>query len=69
MQVNASGFFWVTQGFQLTEKNFQSYYYRTSAEKEIDLIIECSKGILPIEIKFTQKDKSAGLTIPQGFHI
>ena len=69
MQANASGFFWVTQGFQLTEKNFHPYYYRTSAEVKFDLIIECSKGIVPIEIKFTQKDKSAGLTIPQGFHI
>ena len=55
--------------FQQTGLIFQPYYYRTSAEVKFDLIIECSKGILPIEIKFTQKDKSAGLTIPQGFHI
>jgi len=34
---------------------FQPYYYRTGAGAEIDLIIESSKGILPIEIKFTQK--------------
>ena len=31
------------------------YFYRTGAGAEIDLIIEFSKGILPIEIKFTQK--------------
>ena len=34
---------------------FQPYYYRTGAGAEIDLIIESSKGILPIEIKFTQQ--------------
>jgi len=55
MQANASGFFWVTQGFQLTEKNFHPFYYRTSAEAEIDLIIESSKGILPIEIKLPKR--------------
>jgi len=31
------------------------YFYRTGAGAEIDLIIEFSEGILPIEIKFTQK--------------
>ena len=41
--------------FQQTGLIFQPYYYRTGAGAEIDLIIECSKGILPIEIKFTQK--------------
>ncbi|MDA7757801.1 DUF4143 domain-containing protein [Opitutales bacterium] len=43
------------QGFQQTGLIFQPYYYRTGAGAEIDLIIESAKGILPIEIKFTQK--------------
>ena len=45
----------IIQGFQQTGLIFQPYYYRTGAGAEIDLIIESSKGILPIEIKFTQK--------------
>lgn len=32
----------------------QAYNYRTGAGAEIDLIIESSNGILPIEIKFIQ---------------
>ena len=34
---------------------FDPYCYRTTTGAEIDLIIESAKGILPIEIKFTQK--------------
>ena len=45
----------IIQGFQQTGLIFQPYYYRTGAGAEIDLIIESSRGILPIEIKFTQK--------------
>ena len=45
----------IIQGFQQTGLIFQPYYYRTGAGAEIDLIIESSKGTLPIEIKFTQK--------------
>lgn len=33
---------------------FDYYYYRTSNGSEIDLIIESSSGIIPIEIKYTQ---------------
>ena len=45
----------IIQGFQQSGLSFDSYYYRTGAGAEIDLIIESAKGILPIEIKFTQK--------------
>ena len=34
---------------------FQPYYYQTGVGADNDLIIESAKGILPIEIKFTQK--------------
>ena len=45
---------WINEDSNKTGLIFQPYYYRTGAGVEIDLIIECSKGILPIEIKFTQ---------------
>ena len=52
--MNDSEFFCVIQGFQQTGLIFQPYCYRTGAGEEIDLIIESYKGILSIEIKFTQ---------------
>ena len=45
----------IIQGFQQTGLIFQPYYYRTGAGAEIDLIIESSKGILPIEIKLPKR--------------
>lgn len=47
---------------------FQTYYYRTGTGAEIDLIIESAKGILPIEIKFTQNIKLRDLTMHVGIY-
>ena len=57
----------IIQGFQQTGLIFQPYYYRTGAGAEIDLIIESSKSILPIEIKFTQKVNRRDLRALKGF--
>ena len=57
----------IIQGFQQTGLILQQYYYRTSAGAEIDLIIESSKGILPIEIKFTQKINGRDLRALKDF--
>ena len=54
-------------GFQQTGQIFQPYYYRTGAGAEINLIIESSEGILPIEIKFTQKIKRRDLRALKDF--
>jgi predicted AAA+ superfamily ATPase len=46
---------------------FQPYYYQTGAGAEIDLIIESSKGILPIEIKFAKKINGRDLRVLKDF--
>ena len=35
--------------------SFDSYYYRTSAGAEVDLVLDGEFGLLPIEIKHSQK--------------
>ena len=57
----------IIQGFQQTGLTFDPYYYRTGAGAEIDLIIESAKGILPIEIKFTQKINGRDLRALKDF--
>ena len=57
----------IIQGFQQSGLSFDPYYYRTGARAEIDLIIESAKGILPIEIKFTQKINGRDLRALKDF--
>lgn len=41
------------RGFHSRGVIFDSYYYRTSGGKEIDLVLEGFFGVVPIEIKYT----------------
>ena len=65
--MNAFEILYLIQEFQQTDLIFKPYYYRTSAVAEIDLIIESAKGILPIEIKFTQKINGRDLRALKDF--
>jgi predicted AAA+ superfamily ATPase len=44
----------VIRGLQSVGSSFDYYYYRTAAGAEVDLVLEGSFGILPIEIKYGQ---------------
>lgn len=57
----------IIQGFQLSGTSFDPHYYRTCAGAEIDLTIESAKGILPLEIKFTQKINGRDLRALKDF--
>ena len=55
MQSNAFAFICINKIFEQTGLTFKPFYYWKGAGAEIDLIVEFSKGLLPIELKFTQK--------------
>lgn len=44
----------VLRGLAVQGVSFDYFYYRTSAGAEVDLVLEGSWGVIPIEIKYTQ---------------
>ncbi len=44
----------IIRGFDIMGVDFDSYYYRTSAGAEVDLVLDGDFGLLPIEIKYNQ---------------
>jgi predicted AAA+ superfamily ATPase len=44
----------IIRGFQSLASSFDYYFYRTAAGAEVDLVLEGSFGLLPIEIKYGQ---------------
>ncbi|MEE9397884.1 MAG: DUF4143 domain-containing protein, partial [Methylococcales bacterium] len=58
----------IIKGVQCTNAtNWEYYYYRTKHGAEVDLILEGSFGVLPIEIKFGVTTQSRQITSLQKF--
>ena len=58
----------IIKGLQSTETtNWSYYYYRTKHGAEIDLILEGSFGVLPIEIKFGTTTQSGQISSLKRF--
>jgi len=58
----------IIKGIQATEiTRWDYYYFRTKNSAEVDLILEGSFGLLPIEIKFGHQTKLKQLTSLQQF--
>ncbi len=58
----------IIKGIQCTNAtNWEYYYYRTKHGAEVDLILEGSFGVLPIEIKFGVTTQSRQITSLQKF--
>ena len=58
----------IIKGIHCTQAtNWQYYYYRTKHGAEVDLILEGSFGLLPIEIKFGVATQSRQLTSLKKF--
>ncbi|MEA2115842.1 MAG: ATP-binding protein [Thermodesulfobacteriota bacterium] len=57
----------IIRGFKSMGIDFDSYYYRTSAGAEVDLVLEGEFGLLPIEIKYTQTVKKRDLKAIKDF--
>jgi hypothetical protein len=54
-------------GFGRSLEPVKPYYYRTKNAAEIDLILECFAGVIPIEIKMGANIPSRSLTAMQSF--
>lgn len=58
----------VMRGVQATKaRKLQAYHFRTKAGGEIDLVLEGSFGILPIEIKYQSNTNKCQLTAMINF--
>lgn len=58
----------IIKGIQATQvTRWDYYYYRTRNGAEVDLVLEGSFGVLPIEIKFGQQTTAKQLTALQRF--
>ena len=58
----------VIRGLECTEAtNINYYHYRTKAGNEVDLILEGSFGLLPIEIKFSSNTKPSDVSALTDF--
>jgi len=55
------------KGLNIQGLNFDCYHYRTSAGGEVDLVLDGEFGLLPIEIKYTQKVSLRDLRGIQNF--
>jgi hypothetical protein len=57
----------IIRGFNVLGTAFEYSHYRTGGGAEIDLILEGDFGLLPVEIKYTQKIKQGELRSIRDF--
>ncbi len=57
----------IIRGFNITGSSFDYYYYRTSGGAEVDLVLEGEFGLLPVEVKYSNKISRSELKSINGF--
>ncbi len=57
----------IIRGFTVIGSSFDYYYYRTGGGAEVDLVIEGEFGLLPVEVKYSNKISRGELKSINGF--
>jgi len=53
---------------ELKRKGYQAYFWESTSQAKVDIIIEHEDGIVPIEIKISEHSRSKSLSVLKGLH-